>query len=304
MTVLPASCNLTNTNQGLQYSLTAQLQKPFGQGKLKDLSLNLAYTYSRAWDINSATSSRAISNWQYNQVVDPNNPGLSTSLFEIRHRILANVSYTFKYGSGFATTLGLFYEGRSGSPYSFVYNMDASSYSPNYDKGHMDATVYNDLCYIPTGPNDPKVKLVSYMKDPTIPTDSIINWPEVEEFLSQFSDLERGKIVARNSQVQPWRHQVDFRYTQIIPTFENQRIEITVDILNLLNLLNSDWGVMKYVPDNQYKLFTFKGYTTAGNNRVMKIAFDKPGSNDADNIFYTSDFASRWQMQLGIRYYF
>ena len=88
---------LTNTDKGTQFSITAQLQKPYGQGFLPNFSANTSYTYSTALDVNSATSSQALSNWQYNHSVDPNKPDLTTSLFAINHRVMANVSYTFKY---------------------------------------------------------------------------------------------------------------------------------------------------------------------------------------------------------------
>ncbi len=296
---------MTNTTQGYQTSVTVQVQKQFGKGILPDLSFNLAYTWSRAKDVNSLTSSRAISNWQFNRAIDPNNPELGTSLFEIPHRILANISYKFNYGNGFSTSFGLFYEGRSGAPFSLAYSNDA-----NGDRT-PDRRATNDLVYLPISDNDPKMVL----RDK--------NWNELNQFISWFPELEdqRGKIVERNSLRQPWYNQLDLRITQEFPTLRGQSLQVYVDILNVLNLLNSDWGHLKFVSSAVYdRAFTYNGivtqelidnpqngFTQADLGKMIvkfSIPKDAQGKPSKDAMFSTSDFISRWQIQLGIRYSF
>ena len=51
---------VTNQSKDYNYSLTGQLKKRFSSG----LQANFAYTYNRAYDIQSFTSDRAISNWR------------------------------------------------------------------------------------------------------------------------------------------------------------------------------------------------------------------------------------------------
>ena len=51
---------VTNQSKDYNYSLTGQLKKRFSAG----LQANFAYTYNRAYDIQSFTSDRAISNWR------------------------------------------------------------------------------------------------------------------------------------------------------------------------------------------------------------------------------------------------
>jgi hypothetical protein len=296
---------MTNTTKGYQTSITFQIQKPFGKGFLPNLNLNLAYTWSRAKDVNSLTSSRAISNWQYNRAIDPNNAELGTSLFEIPHRILANLSYKFNYGNGFSTTFGIFYEGRSGAPFSLAYSNDA-----NGDRT-PDRRATNDLVYIPKASNDPVMVLKNG------------NWNELNEFISWFPSLEdqRGKIMERNSLRQPWYNQLDMRIVQEFPTFRGQSLQIYVDILNVLNLINSDWGHLKYVSNQVYdRAFTFNGivtqeliddpkngFTQADLGKMIvtfSIPKDSKGNPSKDAIFNTADLTSRWQIQFGIRYSF
>ena len=115
---------LTNSTQGYQYSLSLQLQKNFN----KNSWANFTYTYGQAKDVNSGTSSQAASNFGYNPIrYDANDPELTWSNYDVRHRIGAAVSYTFNFLKNAPTSIGLFYGGRSGRPYSTTYNSTGST---------------------------------------------------------------------------------------------------------------------------------------------------------------------------------
>lgn len=292
---------LTNTSEGSQSSFTFQLQKPFRQGIWRDLSINLAYTYNLAEDVNSLTSSVAASNWQFNHISDPNNPQLTTSLFSIPHRVLANISYNFEIAKGYNTSIGMFYEGRSGAPFSMLYFTQASVYSGD---ANNDDSWNNDLAYIPTGPNDSKMLLTTE------------NWDELESFINQFDELkdQRGKISERYSLRQPWRNNLDIRITQDIPTAKGQRLQISLDILNFMNLIDPTWGYQYFITNSSYSMLRFEGYVSqaeinAGIYKQEDLNKIKAGfipnfrGNTRDAIFNVSDLFSRWQMQLGIRYF-
>ena len=100
--------------------------------------------------------------------------------------------------------------------------------------------------------------------------DSLLAVKALEQFLGDWDDLERGKINKRYSLTQPWRHQVDFRLSQVLPIMD-KRLEITWDIMNVLNLLNSDWGHQKYVTNNGYSLFRFEGYDKNNRQGTCKL---------------------------------
>ncbi|WP_298736194.1 hypothetical protein [uncultured Chitinophaga sp.] len=57
------------------------------------LIVSAAYTYGLAKDITNGIRNSMESNWQLNQALNPNNPQLAYSNFDIRHRIVATVSY-------------------------------------------------------------------------------------------------------------------------------------------------------------------------------------------------------------------
>ncbi|MFN3781187.1 MAG: hypothetical protein ACK4SO_03315, partial [Candidatus Kapaibacteriota bacterium] len=199
----------------------------------------------------------------------------------------------------------LFYEGRSGAPFSLAYSNDA-----NGDRT-PDRRATNDLVYLPISNNDP----IMVLKDK--------NWDELNQFISWFPELEdqRGKIVERNSLRQPWYNQLDLRITQEFPTLRGQSLQIYVDILNVLNLLNSDWGHLKFVSNAVYdRAFTYNGIVTQDlidnpqngftqadlGKMIVKFSIpkDAQGNPSKDAMFSTSDLISRWQIQFGIRYSF
>jgi hypothetical protein len=69
-----------------------------------------------------------------------------------------------------------------------------------------------------------------------------------------------------------------------------------VDILNVLNLLSSDWGVRKVASPLATSPLQFKGFDANGrptfnfDPSITKTFIDDPGLD------------SRWQMQIGLRY--
>jgi hypothetical protein len=281
---------LDNSNKGYQYSITAELEKRFDSG----LYTKLAYTYNRAKNVNNGTSSRAISNWQFNENVDVNNAELGTADFERRHRILGIASYRMNYGSRFATTFSLIYDGRAGTPFSWIYSGDANG------DGRFD----NDLIYVPA--SEDEVVLTSG------------NWNEFNSWIESESSVSdyRGDFVERNSAREPWTNFLDFKVTQEVQTFEGQSVEFSASMINMLNFLNSEWGVRKGTSFNNVQAYNFEQYVDQDfidNNPGLGLSaadIGKPVVNfDPDNVtddrkFNVSDFGSRWQMQFTVRYNF
>lgn len=281
---------MQNTGQGYEYSLTAMLRRQSPTG----LDATLAYTFSRATNVNNATSSRAISNWQYNENFDVNDPSLGTADFEVRHRILTNLSYRIEYAGRFATTVGVVYDGRSGEPFSWVYNGNANA----------DTRFDNDLVYVPNEASE--IVLV---------TD---NWDALDAFIASEPSLSdaRGDVVRRNTARAPRVNLLDLQVTQEIATVGGQRFELTANLLNVLNVLNEDWGEVQYALNNAVRLLNFYGYvepddvgTTVDGRTLTADDVGKPvigfnAAEDREALFSTAPLSSRWQLQLGVRYVF
>ena len=277
---------LENTNKGHQFNLTLRLRKGGGTSFFPGLFGSVAYVFQDAEDINSGRSSRAISNWQYNETDDPNGETTATSDFEVRHRILATGSWKFDYSRGLASTISMFYEGSAGDPFSYMYADDVNG----------DGIRGNDLAYIPGSRSDVSADV----------TDA--EWMTIDAFLGSDPALHqaRGGIVQRNATRSPWRNRLDLRLIQQLPSIRNQHFELTLDILNLTNLINSAWGHSRYVRFDAVGLFNFDGYDEQGRPDVDLRVRDanEDGKVDREDVFQSTNLSSRWQVQLGVRYTF
>ncbi len=296
---------LRNTNDGYEYSLTAQLRRDaVNDGTLLGgLNGSLSYTYGRAESVNNGTSSRAISNWQFNENFDVNNAELGTADFEVRHRVLGTLFYRLAYGGRFASNLGLVLDSRAGSPFSWIYAGNANG----------DTQSFNDLVYIPASQDD--VFLTTG------------NYSELDTFIESEPSLadNRGSVAERNSARAPWQNLLDLQFTQEIETVSGQRVELTANLLNVFNLLNSDWGRIYFRNNDNQTLLNFYGYiedgdvgseiagqtVTAGDVGKPVVGYapntrDGNGDDvvDRTDLFSTTAVSSRWQLQLGVRYTF
>jgi hypothetical protein len=289
---------LENSSKGSSYSLTGQLSKSFDFG----LSAMVAYTYGKSEDVNSGLNSTALSNWQFNQIVaDPNNPELSYSNFDLRHRVIGSLSYGVSYGKNkaFGTSISMFYVGKSGSPYTYLYFGDVNS----------DGANQNDLLYVPR--NASEIKLVPYYTrnsttnvitiTPNTPTPAE-QWTALDSYISNdpYLSSRRGQYAERNGSKMPWEHQFDVRIMQDLGGMihgTKNRLQLSIDIINFGNLLNKDWGRSYFVTNSASTLINYS--TTNIANRGFN--FKAPADNRAYSV---SPFASRWQGQIGIRYLF
>ncbi|MDT0630990.1 TonB-dependent receptor [Rubrivirga litoralis] len=288
---------LENTSEGYEYFLTAALRK-----RSEGLDAGLSYTYGRATNVNNGSSSRAISNFQYNESFNPNAQEVGTADFEVRHRVLGNLAYRAAYADRFATTIGLVYDGRSGEPFSWIYDGNANA----------DTRDDNDLAYIPASPSD--IVLVTN------------NYDALDAFIEGEPSLadNRGTVAERNSARSSWRNILDLQLTQEIETVRGQKVELTANLLNVLNLFNSEWGHVLFPAFNNYRFLDFFGYvdqddigTEVNGVTITEADLGKPvvafneledenadGEIDRDDLFSRSNIASRWQLQLGVRYTF
>jgi hypothetical protein len=280
---------LTNTNKGYQYSLSLQLQKNFTNRSW----INLFYTYGQAKDVNSGTSSQASSNFVYNNIrFNPNDPELVWSNYDVRHRFSAAFSWQFNFFRNAPTSLSMFYSGRSGRPYSTTYNFfDANG----------DAASGNDLVYIPA--NQGEVIFVN--SSGVALSDQEGLWASFDKFISGDPGLNeyRGKIVPRNASRDPWYHALDMRIAQDlpVPVISGHRLQLTIDIINVLNMLNHNWGKSYYVSNQNDTPWSLQGsnYGVDATTGKMRIQWSGRPSR-----FSLSQLDSRWQIQAGVRYSF
>jgi outer membrane receptor for ferrienterochelin and colicin len=284
---------LKSRSEGYQYSVLSQLVLSPNNTFLKGLSGTLAYTNAAAYDINAGTNSTANSLWTGTSVSDPNRTQIGRSNFDVTHRILANLSYRLDLLKDFPTTIGIYYSGNSGRPYSLTYGRGPGV---NND-ANGDGVTFNDLIYVPKR-EDFGTKIIMETDGSTDLRTPEEIWEQFMTFIDNNDALKdfRGKIVDRNSARAPWINQLDMRVAQSFPSFGNQSIEFTLDVQNLLNLLNPDWGIQKYMQFTNMGVIGFRDYDAQGR---MRLTFADP-----EEFLVADTFYSRWRMQLGMRYNF
>ena len=312
----PASPNIsdailmTNTNKGYSYSITGQLQKTFSNG----LYVNAAYTYSDSRSVNDG-GSIAQSIWRDRSVSgDPNADVLSYSQFLIQHRVIASASYKREYLGHLATTLSLFYEASPAGRFSYLYGGDMNGDSQS-----------NDLIYVPRNQSE------IVLRDIAIPAtqgggtySAADQWTALNTYIEQDDYLKtrRGEYAERNGAVRPWQNRLDFRLLQDVFTNigdSKNSLQVSLDIFNIGNLLNSSWGTFQTA--NRTGLLSFAGYTTQGQPAftypyltqpsIITPAIGTTPAVIAPGVPLTETFrkesggiSSRWQAQIGIRYIF
>jgi hypothetical protein len=262
---------LTNTDAGSQWTGLLRLERPFKGG----LYLSASYLYGESKAVNDGGSSQAASNWgNVYMPGDPNHVPLARSNFDPGHRVNLAVSYDFKIGKVGATA-SVFYNGQSGRPYSFVFNGDANG----------DGRTANDLLFVPSGPDDVIVRNGT--------------WEQLDAFIAGDHALSghRGQILPRNAGRAPWSNAMDLRLAAKIPTVRNVRLEVTADVLNFLNLLNSDWGVVDLATFNDLNPIRFAVDPATGKYVYDLVTINSPTFRKFDR----DDLRSRWQAQLGFR---
>ena len=88
---------------------------------------------------------------------------------------------------------------------------------------------------------------------------------------------------------------MDARFTLNLP-FKKVKGEITFDILNLINLIDSDAGYFRYASSNT--ILPASAVLTSGAVTGMNLG---TLTNPSFNEFVRNDLRSRWQFQLGAR---
>ena len=224
---------------------------------------------------------------------NPNHPELSWSEFGQRHRIVGTASYSRTWSPRYKTQLGLFGEvaegnrfaGNGGNRYSFLYSGDVNG----------DGSGGNDLIYIPKDQSD-------ILLDPLGSVTAADQWNRLNAFIEQDAYLKkhRGEIAERNGAVNPWYSDFDLRLLQDIAMDRGttrHTFQITLDVLNVGNLINSNWGVRKVASASATSPLTFVRFNGAG---APVFNFTGPDKTYVDD----PGLFSRWRAQLGARYFF
>ncbi|MCL6274301.1 carboxypeptidase regulatory-like domain-containing protein [Muricauda sp. 2012CJ35-5] len=276
---------LTNSDNGFRYNLTLGLSK-----SAFNYNGYVGYTFGRSKDISSTVRSSPAANYEWNQSITPNAPSLSASNFDLRHRFVSTHTYGFDLGKTGKLEFSALYNGTSGSPFSFVYQGDVN----------RDGSSRNDLIYIPRDASE--INLIPIEDgNGNITQTAAQQWERLNAFIegNDYLRSNRGGYAERNESKTPWNHRLDAKLAYNLNLKGSKQLRFSMDIFNVFNLINRDWGRLVFVPNvvnSNFSLLRLRGIE----NNQPQFQY----SNTDATPWVVDNQNSRWRMQFGASYRF
>lgn len=280
----------TNTKTGYQFNLSFQAQQTFSNG----FFAMAAYNFLVAKDASSISAEISSDAFERNPILNNANKAIeSHSLYGNRHRIIAAAYKKFEYGmdNKTATTISLFGSWTSGNRFAYVYGGDINN----------DGTGSNDLLYVPTDSEIDMMTFISLIDINGVLQNAAAQRQALKSYIAQDEYLNglRGQYTEKYGGETPWNTQIDLRILQdfILNAKNKQTLQLSLDFVNLGNLINSKWGVREYATTSGY----FQPLSVSYNNNSPVYQFDPSLKK---TFIESPDLPSRWQLQFGLRYIF
>jgi hypothetical protein len=195
-----------------------------------------------------------------------------------------------------ATSISLFYEGGAQGRFSYTYNSNIVR-----DGGAL------NLIYVPKDASE-----ITFV-------DQTVNgalWTAAQQSTAFFAYVDqdkylktrKGQYAERNGAITPWRNVFDVKVTQdffIKVAGKRNTIQVSLDILNVGNMINKNWGLADYYNQSAILVNTNNANVVSGG--TVKPSFRlNPYNNAMITNTYSNNIGpgSTYSMQLGIRYIF
>lgn len=239
--------DLRNTSRNRSYQITTSLERRFSRG----MAGLASYTYSRVRDAQTPlrTGTPGLVNWSSRAVSgrhDDLSPGIS--LNDIPHRVILAGTYEGPW-KRWRTNFSFYFVGESGGPFTYVAGGAGRRGDLNADGSNA-----NDPIYVPRDAFDAnEIAFTGLSGTPGADNSAAAQEERVTAQQSAFERFirrspcmreNRGRILERNRCREPWSHTTILSVRQAIP-IGGQALEAELDMFNVLNLLNSRWGVYR-----------------------------------------------------------
>jgi hypothetical protein len=276
---------VSNRGRDWAYALTGEIRGRLFEG----VSFLAGYTFARSFDTMSLVYTDMLSNMGFNPIsFDPDDPPLRPSNYDRPHKFVAVL-----YGTPFRrlpdTEVSLLYTGESGVPFSYVYEGDLNGDGYPGNGGAFDR--FNDLVYVPLEATD-------------IPS-SVATWQVLSSAINTHACLSenRGEILKRNDCRGPWQNRLDLRVAHRLK-MGGADLRFEADIINLLNLVNTEWGTVESIAPVatllQPRGWRMQGLVSQWSGGVLPRR-DAEGRLVASEPWSVLTPDSQWQAQFGVR---
>ena len=273
---------LTNTHLGYSYSGSIS----FNMTPVEGLNIMAYYTHVMNKELTSLPGSDPASIFNYvPTVAGPNYTQLHASKNNTPDRFVASLTHSDKSGNHYS----FIYEGwRGGYNYSYLLTNDMNGDNYKYDS-----------LFIPTDEQvaDGSFRFVSN-DDATRFMDFVHN----DAYLSK----HQGQYAEGYSVYSPWTHRLDFSYKHDFSVkigSSRNTLQLSLDIKNVLNMFNSEWGVSKFMNAslNEGRILQYEGVDAEG-----YPTFSTPAavSGNTQTWTYATGLGQCWYASIGIKYMF
>jgi hypothetical protein len=284
---------IDNGSRGYSAYLTLKAEKQFSNNWYAQVS----YTKAFGSNLFDGSGDQPLSAWQGTPNVNgSNNYQLDYNGNITPDRVVASVSYKKEYLKHLATTVSVFYEGAIQGRYSYTYSGDINRDGTNLD-----------LIYIPKDRSEidfvsQTINGVTYSADQQ--KDIFFRFIDQDPYLSK----HKGQYAERNGAKLPWRNQFDVRLLQDIFTNVGKNrntIQVSLDIFNFGNLLNSNWGAFRTVNAAAPLVVTNQNSLVPGGTVRPQFRLASDRNAPLTETYRTNTtITSSYFMQFGIRYIF
>ena len=281
---------VTNGERNSAFGASIELQRRFSER----LDVRASYSYNGSYDTRSLGFPDATMNFGMTALrYDPNRPELTYSDYHRPHKFVAQLwSLVGRRWGG--TEMTVLYIGQSGRPYSYVYEDDANGDGYPGPGALADAT--NDLLWVPRLPSDVPGGAFSGLY--------LHGLVELDPCLQRWM----GRTMGRNVCYAPWSHRIDMRLTQGVEV-AGTNVRLVADVMNVLNLLNDDWGLVQDVQSRVPVLdLSFREVVPIASPGEQFVTYVGPRARNPENgaVMPALPFApatpeSQWRAQLGVR---
>ena len=265
---------LDNTSQGYSYSLSGSVTKSFEWG----FSAMASYIFGHSYAVCDVPSTSSSSNWSRTYATDLNNPELTYSAYDVPHKLSLALNYSKRYAPLLDINASLVYQMMSGQRYSLCFG-EAVDFNG-------DGAFGSTLMYIPT-----EAEMQNMLFADTSSRDKWNSYIEANSYLN----ARRGSFAERNAMQSPMEHRIDMHLSHgfYFSRQGNRKIELSLDVINLGNMICRHWGAYYNIPNVRLQPVTI---TSVDHNQpVYRFTGAEPSP---------SDLLSRWHMQIGARVVF
>ena len=272
---------LENTDKGYGWSANVTLNASTPDRAVEFMA---AYTHTVQKEITGMPGSAAESAFTYVSTSEgPNYIKLHNSQYVTPDRVVASLTHNDKVGNHYS----FIYEAwRGGYNYSYMMSNDMNGDGYNYD-----------AVYIPTDKEvaDGEFRFVSDND-----RDRFMDYVHASPYLS----THQGQYAEAYSLYNPWVHRVDVSYKHDFNVANHNTLQLCLDVKNVLNIFNSEWGVSKTLNSalgSDPRILKYEGIDAEG---YATFSTPKAVSGSLETFAPLHALGQCWYASVGVKYLF